>query len=151
LRGTVGSSLAGHVHAQFGFGVLDQLSADVHRDAVDGAGELERAGVVVGDRGAGVSAAGKRARIERERGGDGRFRVPGEGAVDVELELAGRALAVLHVRLPGRLELEPERVLAWRQDDVGFHSVYGPADVVVGVAELAVLDEQGVSAGRGAL
>jgi hypothetical protein len=42
--------LAGHVHAQFGFGVVDELSADVHCHAVDGAGEFEGAGVVVGDR-----------------------------------------------------------------------------------------------------
>ena len=49
--------LAGHEHAQFGFGVVDQLSADVYRQAVYGAGELERAGVVVGDRG--VPEAGR--------------------------------------------------------------------------------------------
>jgi hypothetical protein len=110
--------LAGHVHAQFCFGVVDQFSADVHRDAVDGAGELERAGVVVGDRGTGVGAAGQRARIERERGGDGRFRVPGEGAVDVELELAGRALTVLQVWLSSRLELGIDR-FAYRVVDFG--------------------------------
>jgi hypothetical protein len=80
------------VHAQFGVGVLDQLSADVDCHAVDGAGELEWAGVGVGDRGAGVGAAGEGARVEDERRGDGCFGVPGEGAVDVELEPAGRAL-----------------------------------------------------------
>ena len=37
--------MAGHEHAQFGFGVVDQVSADVYRHAVNGAGELERAGV----------------------------------------------------------------------------------------------------------
>jgi hypothetical protein len=42
-------------------------------------------------------------------------------------------------------------VLAWLEDDVGFHSVHGPAHVVVDIAELAVLDEQGVPADRRAL
>ena len=139
------------MHAQLGFGVLDQLSADVHRHAVDGAGELERAGVVIRDGGAGVGAAGERTGVEYERRGDGRLRVPGEGAVHVELEPAGRAPAAHQVGLPGRLELEPERVLARRQDDAGFHPVHGPAHVVVDVAELAVLDEQAVSAGGRAL
>src|SRR4029078_7970013 len=101
--------------------------------------------------GSGVGAAGERAGIEDERVGDGRLRLPGEGAVDVELELAGRALAVLHVRLSGRLELEPERVLAWRQVSIGFHSGYSPDDIALDVAELAFPDEQGVSAGAGAL
>src|SRR2546427_6862615 len=58
--------LAGHVHAQFGFGGVDELSADVHRHTFDGAGGIERAGVVVSDRGAGVGTAGERAGIEDE-------------------------------------------------------------------------------------
>lgn len=41
-------------------------------------------------------------------------------AVDVELQPAGRAFALLHVRLTGRLELEPELVLSRRDDGVGF-------------------------------
>ena len=42
--------LPGHVHPQLGFGVLDQLAADIHGHGVDGAGELERTRVVGGDR-----------------------------------------------------------------------------------------------------
>jgi hypothetical protein len=76
VLGAAGSLLAGHVRAQFGFGVVDQLSADVHGHAVDGAGELERAGVVVGDRGAGVGAAGERAGVEDERVGEGASAFP---------------------------------------------------------------------------
>src|SRR5689334_8319933 len=59
--------LAGHVHAEFGVVVVDELAADVHGHAVDRAGELERAGVVVGDRRAGVGAAGEGTGIEDER------------------------------------------------------------------------------------
>src|SRR5690242_21041668 len=36
--------LAGHVHAEFGVVVVDELAADVHGHAVDRAGELEQIG-----------------------------------------------------------------------------------------------------------
>src|SRR5690349_405342 len=102
--------LAGHVHAEFGVVVVDELAADVHGHAVDRAGELERAGVVVGDRRAGVGAAGEGTGIEDERRGDGSQRVSGEGAGHVQLEPPRRTLAGRQVRRPGRLELEPEGV-----------------------------------------
>jgi hypothetical protein len=55
------------VHAGFGF--VERISSALMSTvtAVDGGGELERAGVVVGDRRAGVSAAGQRARVEHEQ------------------------------------------------------------------------------------
>jgi hypothetical protein len=62
-----GGLSAGHVHAGFGF--VERISSALMSTvtAVDGGGELERAGVVVGDRRAGVSAAGQRARVEHEQ------------------------------------------------------------------------------------
>jgi hypothetical protein len=62
-----GGLSAGHVHAGFGF--VERMSSMLTSTvtAVDGGGELERAGVVVGDRRAGVSAAGQRARVEHEQ------------------------------------------------------------------------------------
>src|SRR6185436_7894672 len=57
-----------------------------------------------------------------------------------------RTLALLHVRLPGRFELEAKLVLSCWYDVLGFDAEKFASDVIVHVPKLAVLDEQGISA-----
>ena len=52
--------LPGHDLAHLGFGILEQLAADVHRHAVNCTGELERRGVLRCDRRTAITAALKR-------------------------------------------------------------------------------------------
>jgi hypothetical protein len=85
LTAVVAPVTVGQVCAQFGFGVMDQLAADVQSDAVKSSGEGEWTNVIGGDRGARIGAAGERAGVEHEWGRDGGVGVADEVAVDVEL------------------------------------------------------------------
>ena len=58
---------------------------------------------------------------------------------------------MLEVGLAGGLELEPEPMVPWLQDLLGFDRVPGAADVVVDIAQLAALDIQRIPAGGGPL
>ena len=67
--------------------------------------------------------------------------VADEHAVDVELETPRGPLALGRVGLSGWLELEPQLVLARRELGISEATLQQfAADVVVGVAEPAVLD-----------
>ena len=143
--------LAGHGHPHLAFGVGDEVAGQVDGDGVQGAGERERGLVVRNDRGAGVGSAGEAAGIEGDGCGDRELAVGDELAVDVQLGPAGGALAVCEVGFPGGLELEAELMPARREPVRACYAVDLAADVLVGVVQPAVLDEEGPAAAVAAL
>src|SRR5947207_2112433 len=98
--------LSRHNQTHLGFRVLDQITAHIHGDAVDLAGELERRRVLGRDWKTGIGATGQATRVE----GDWRrirdIGVSDQSAIDVELASPRHTMAMWNIRLAGRLELE---------------------------------------------
>src|ERR1700683_2914585 len=115
------------------------------------AGEGERGLVVGGDRGAWVGAAGEAAGVEADGRGDRELVLGDELAVDVQLRPARGALALPEVRGAGGPEFDPQLVPACGKHVRCAALIGRAADVVVRVAQPAVLDVQRPAAGAAAL
>src|SRR5208283_1704882 len=112
----------------------------------DRAGERKRRLVFRSDRSAKVHAADYAAeQADSERVGQVDVAFSNKPCVEVELALAGRAFAVGEVGFPRHFELKAQLVTSCGNGLDRFYVIEVPADVVVGIAEFAVLNIKGVA------
>ena len=98
-----------HNHPHLGFGIVDQVAAQIESDVVDRASEFEGRLVEMRHRRAGVCAYSKTAgEAQAERRRVRELSLPDQLAIDVKLGRSRRAFAVGDVRRPGDLELEAQ-------------------------------------------
>lgn len=139
--------MAGERDPDLGLVVDDVFAGDVVDDAAEGPGERERRGVFVGYRGAGVlTHRDPSGQAQRQRDRDWEFGLADGFAVDEQLGDAGCALAFEWFGLTGGFELEAEDVVAGWDLGVGGDVEVLLGDVVVGVAQPPVLDEEAEAA-----
>ena len=128
-------------HPHLCFGVSDQFAANIHRHAVNHAGKRKRRLVFRSHRSANVHAADYAAeQADSERVGQLDIALSDQPGVEVELALAGCAFAVGDVGFARHLELKAQLVTSCGNGLDRFDVIEVPADVVVGIAELAVLN-----------
>jgi hypothetical protein len=103
--GSNGASLTCHRYLHVGLVVGDQVTGEVDRHAVDGAGEGEAVGLVVGcDAASPVMTAGEPLGTEDARDGVRHVNGTDQLAVDVQLAAGRHTLASREVSLSGRLQ-----------------------------------------------
>ena len=93
--------LSRHNKTHLGFRVPDQVTAHIHCDAVDLAGELERRRVLGRDGQTGIGATGQATRVEEDWRGIWDIGISNQSAIDIELASPRRAFAMWNVWLPG--------------------------------------------------
>ncbi len=136
-----------HGDLHVGFAILDQLTGQVHRDALDGSGKAERIAIVIRRHAvAAVIAAGQAFRSPEVQDRERHFDAGDQLAVDVELAAGRHPFSLGGVGLAGRFELVAQLDFALRDRLAGMQPEPVPAQVVIKEVKSLILDEECVSA-----